>query len=73
MIFLCRIVVQQGPDLHIEIRIAASFQFCDPLHGFFCRIIGVVNAGLVLGADVIALSVLHCWINHIEVGQQQSI
>ena len=73
MIFLSRVEVHQRADLHLELSAPAALNLRDALHRFLGLVVCVVNAGLVLGAHIVALPVFHGGIDHIEVGQQQCV
>ena len=73
MVFLGGIVVFKRADLHKEFLAAAALDLRDALHCFSRAFVGVVDAGLVLAAPVVALPVLYRGVDHIEVGQQQRV
>ena len=73
MVFLSGIEVFERADLHEEFLAAASLDLRDALHRFSGTFVGVVDAGLVLAAAVVALPVLHRGVDDIEVGQQQRV
>ena len=73
MIFLGGIVVFERADLHEEFLAAAALYLRDALHRFSRAFVGVVDAGLVLAAPVVALPVLHRGVDDVEVGQQQRV
>ena len=73
VVFLGRIVVLERADLHEEFLAAAALDLRDALHRLSRAFVGVVDAGLVLAAAVVALPVLHRGVNDIEVGQQQRV
>ena len=73
MVFLGGIVVLERADLHEKLLAAAALDLRDALHRLLRAFVGVVDAGLVLAAPVVALLVLYRGVDHIEVGQQQRI
>ena len=73
MVLLSGIVVFQRANLHKELLTAAPLDLSNALHRLLRLVVGVVNAGLVLASDVIALPVLYCRVDDIEVSQQQGI
>ena len=73
VVFLGGIEVFERADLHEEFLAAASLDLRDALHRLSGTFVGVVDAGLVLAAAVVALPVLYRGVDHIEVGQQQRV
>ena len=73
VIFLGGIVILQRADLHKEFLAAAPLNVRDALHRFPDLVVGVVHAGLILAAPVVALPVLHRGVDDVEVRQQQGI
>ena len=73
VVFLGGIVVLERADLHEELLTSAALDLRDALHRFPGLVVGVVHAGLILAAPVVALPVLHRGVDHIEVGQQQRV
>ena len=67
------IVVFQRSNLHGEPFTASPLDFGDAFHRFSRAVVGVVNAGLVLASDVVALPVLHRGVDDVEVSQQQRV
>ena len=73
VVLLGGIVVLERADLHEELFAASPLDLRDALHRLLRAFVGVVNAGLILAAPVVALPVLHRGVDHIEVGQQQGV
>ena len=73
MVFLGGIVVLERTDLHKEFLAAATLDLRDAFYRFSRAFVGVVDAGLVLAAPVVALPVLYRRVDHIKVGQQQRV
>ena len=73
VVFLGGKEVFERADLHEEFLAAASLDLRDALHRLSRAFVGVVDAGLVLAAPVVALPVLHRGVDDIEIGQQQRV
>ena len=73
VVFLGGIVILERADLHEKFLAAAALDLRDALYRFSRAFVGVVDAGLVLTAPVVALLVLHRGVDDIEVGQQQRV
>jgi len=73
VVLLGRIIVLERADLHEELLAATTLDLRDALHRFSRAFVGVVDAGLVLTAPVVALPVLYRGVDDIEVGQQQRV
>lgn len=66
MVLLGGVVVLERADLHEEFLAAAALNLRDTLHRLSRAFVGVVDAGLILAAAVVALPVLHRGVDDIE-------
>ena len=73
MVLLCGEVVSQRPDLYEEALVVATLDFRNALYCLFRLVVGVVNAGLVLAAPIVALPVLYRRVDNVVIGKQQRI
>ena len=73
VVFLGREEVYQRANLHVEFPAAAPLDSRYSLHRLLCRVVRVIDAGLVLRAPVVPLPVFHGGVYDVEIGQQQRV
>lgn len=71
VIVFCVVEDGKGGDFHTELGMFFCFLLDISLDDFPRGGVGIVDAGLVLGADVISLLVFHSGVYHIEEGLQK--